>query len=166
MKKSSGNAFDRLATRSIDWQCVRSIGNAFETTPEACQRVAGGGARSAKPPDGIRPPSHPARGARNATYLAPLPGCVGVLPRNRWYRAPRSTTGYPLQRLRRNLWALTAEAISSHPRQPSRLGAGNLCESARAEVEVLFPTKQANDMDHGFNAHQEDSADPEIAVAG
>jgi len=45
------------------------------STPEALQRVAGGGARSAKPPVCANPPTHPGRGARFAAFLAPLPGC-------------------------------------------------------------------------------------------
>src|SRR5438132_1002917 len=47
----------------------------FETTPEAFQRVSGGGARSAKPPVGIRISTHPARGARRPSGT---PGGVAV----------------------------------------------------------------------------------------
>jgi len=54
----------------------------------------------------VHPDRTPAGVPENAANPAPLPGCVAVLPRNRWYRASRSTTGYSPQRLRRWLQRL------------------------------------------------------------
>jgi len=77
------------------------MARAEESTPEALQRVAGGGARSAKPPVARQHPDAPRQGCQIRGVSGTPAGVRSGAHPIRWFRASRSTTGYPLTRLRR-----------------------------------------------------------------